>query len=80
MSHIATPAAKPSAPQNTKELRSFLVDQMLGVADGKVNFERAKAICNISQQIYNTLNVEVKMAVAKANLKDGKIEPVSFID
>jgi hypothetical protein len=66
---------------NTRELRAFLVSQMQGVADGKVNTEKAKGICNISQQIYNSLNLEVKMAVARSKLKDGDdVQPVSFTD
>ena len=66
---------------NTRELRAFLVSQMQGVADGKVNTEKAKGICNISQQIYNLLNLEVKMAVARSKLKDGDdVQPVSFTD
>ena len=67
--------------QNTRDLRRFLVDQMEGVASGKVNTERAKGICNISQQIYNSLNLEVKMAIARSKLKEGDdVQPVSFND
>jgi hypothetical protein len=66
--------------KNTRELREFLVDQMGKVADGKTTFEKAKSICNLSQQIYNTLNVEVKMAIAKSKLDGEKIDAVSFTD
>ena len=52
----------------------------LDVAEGRVNAEKAKSICNISQQVYNTLNVEIKMAIAKSKIKDESIEPVSFTD
>ena len=69
-----------AAPTNTRELRTFLVEQMQGVANGRVNSEKAKSICNLAQQVYNTLNVEVKMAIARTKLKDGDIAPVSFID
>lgn len=66
---------------NTRDLRSFLVDQMQGVADGKVNVDKAKGICNISQQIYNSLNLEVKMAAARSKLREGQdVLPVSFTD
>lgn len=66
---------------NTRDLRNFLVEQMQGVAEGRVNAERAKGVCNISQQIYNTLNLEVKMAVARGKLKEGdNVLPVSFTD
>lgn len=66
---------------NTRDLRKFLVHQMEGVASGKINAERAKGICNLSQQIYNSLNLEVKMAVARSKLKEGQdVGPVSFDD
>lgn len=66
---------------NTRDLRRFLVEQMEGVANGRVNTEKAKGICNISQQIYNSLNLEVKMAIARSKLKDGDdVQPVSFND
>jgi hypothetical protein len=68
------------APTNTREMRAFLVEQMQGVAAGRVNSEKAKSICNLSQQIYNTLNVEVKLAIAKQKLNGKEIDAVSFID
>jgi hypothetical protein len=70
-----------SAPMtNTRELRAFLVEQMQGVASGRINSEKAKSIANLSQQIYNTLNLEVKMAAAKAKLNGATIDAVSFTD
>jgi hypothetical protein len=72
---------QPKPIENTRDLRRFLVGQMEGVATGKVNTERAKAICNLSQQVYNSLNLEVKMAIARSKLKDGQsVEPVGFDD
>lgn len=66
---------------STRDLRAFLVEQMQGVSDGKVNYDKAKAVCNIAQQVYNTLNVEVKMAIARSKLPEGQeIEPVNFND
>lgn len=65
---------------NTRDLRAFLVEQMQGVATGKVNSEKAKSISNLSQQIYNTLNIEVKLAIAKAKLNGQEVDAVSFID
>ena len=53
---------------------------MQGVASGRVNSEKAKSICNLSQQIYNTLNVEVKMAIAKSKLNGQEISTVGFLD
>ena len=66
------------APTNTQEMRTFLVNQMMDVAEGKVTAEKAKSICNISQQIYNTLNVEIKMAIAKSKMDGENDEPVNF--
>jgi hypothetical protein len=66
--------------KDTRELRAFLVSQMQGVVKGDVNPEMAKSISNLSQQIYNTLNVEVKLAMAKAKLGQDSIDAVSFGD
>ena len=63
---------------NTRELRAFLVEQMQGVATGKVNSEKAKSISNLSQQIYNTINIEVKMALTKAKLNGQSLDAVEF--
>jgi hypothetical protein len=52
----------------TKDMRSFLVAQMHGVANGKVQVERAKATANLAQQVVNTLNIEIKMATANKKL------------
>ena len=71
---------QPVTLTGTRELRAFLVRQMQGVAQGSVDGVQAKAIANLSQQIYNTLNIEVKVAKVKAELGEGKIDAVSFID
>jgi hypothetical protein len=63
---------------NTRELRAFLVEQMQGVASGKVNSEKAKSISNLSQQIYNTINIEVKIALSKAKLNGQTLDAVDF--
>lgn len=63
---------------NTRELRAFLVEQMQGVASGKVTSEKAKSISNLSQQIYNTINIEVKMALSKAKLNGQSLDAVEF--
>ena len=63
---------------NTRELRAFLVEQIQGVASGKVNSEKAKSISNLSQQIYNTINIEVKIALSKAKLNGQTLDAVDF--
>ena len=65
--------------KDTRELRAYLIEQMLGVTDGKVSLAEAKGVGYLAQQVYNTLNVEIKMAVARAKLDGEKeIEPVNF--
>ncbi len=65
--------------ESTQDLRTFLLGQMQGVADGSVDTDKAKGVCNLSQQIYNTLNLELKLATAKAKHGDSlTVESVSF--
>jgi len=66
--------------KDTQELRAFLVEQLSAVATKKIDSDRAKGIANISQQIYNSLNMELKMANARAKLGGKEIEPVKFSD
>lgn len=63
---------------NTRELRAFLIEQMQGVAKGQVDSPTAKSISNISQQIYNTINIEVKMALMKSKLDGQSLDAVEF--
>jgi hypothetical protein len=65
---------------NTRDLRMFLVEQMQGVANGRVNSEKAKSISNLSQQIYNTLNIELKLAISRAKLNGQTVDAVNFND
>ena len=64
--------------KTSKDLRHFLVDQMEKMASGEVEAANAKGICNYAQQIYNTLNLEIKMALAKQKLVDQQVSPVDF--
>ena len=67
--------------KNTKELRAFLVSQMEGIADGSLDATRGKGVANIAQQVYNTINIEMKLATKKAKFGDDfVITPVSFDD
>lgn len=63
---------------NTAELRSFLLSQMQAVSDGTVDGNKAKAICNLSQQIYNTLAIEVRVAATKASSGKERLDAVKF--
>lgn len=64
--------------KDSRELRAFLLEKMVGVGDGAIAVDQAKAICNLSQQVYNSLNIEIKMAQAKGKLGSEAIPPVSF--
>lgn len=64
--------------QSTKDLRNFLTTKLNEVAEGKVDAKTTTAIANLAQQIYNTLNIEIKIATAKANLDVKNIDPVKF--
>lgn len=67
------------AINNTKDLRSFLIEQMKAVAKGEIDTQATKGICNLAQQVYNTLNIELKAAAATAKLGDERpIKPVEF--
>lgn len=74
------PKSQERTMKNTKDLRTFLLQQMNGVANGEVNMETAKGVSNLAQQIYNTLNIEIKMAVAKDKMAGGEIGAVDFTD
>jgi hypothetical protein len=63
---------------DTKELRKFLTDKLNDVADGKIDSETTKGIANLAQQIYNTLNIELKTALARQKLEGKDIKPVEF--
>jgi hypothetical protein len=64
--------------KSTAELRSFLVEQMRGVVAGDVDPGKAKSVSNLAQQIYNTINIEVKMAAARRDVGAEAIVPVDF--
>ena len=72
-------AEKPKL-SDTKELRRFLLDRMHDAASGKIDAPRAKSIANFAQQIYNTLNVEIRMATLLSKSIGAKITPVKFDD
>lgn len=63
---------------NTRELRTFLVEQMNKAANGEVDIGIAKAVTNYAQQIYNTLNIELKAAAMADKIPEGGVKPVPF--
>lgn len=63
---------------STSDMRKYLLEQMQGVVDGKVSLETAKGVSNLAQQVYNTINIEVKVANAREQLGDAAIRSVSF--
>lgn len=64
--------------KSTKELRDFLIAQMQSVAEGTQEPTEAKAICNYAQQIYNTLNMEMRAAAFRAKHPDATATPVDW--
>lgn len=66
--------------RDTRDLRTFLVGALQDVASGTLDVGRAKAICGISQQIYNSLAVE--MRAARVHAADGVtvISPLRLIE
>ena len=64
--------------KSTKDLRNFLLDQMKGVATGTVDTYQAKGVCNLAQQVYNTINIEIKHAQAMEKLTAGKIKSIAL--
>jgi hypothetical protein len=56
-------------------LRGFLADVLVGIRDGKVDVEEAKAISSVAAQITNSLAVEVKTALELQKM--GKDQPVA---
>jgi hypothetical protein len=66
--------------KSTRDMRSFLLEQMQGVAEGVVDLGTAKGVANLSQQVYNTINIELKVAQAKEKIKGLTIDSVKFDD
>lgn len=65
---------------DTRSLRKFLVDKMNAVSKGELDATQTTGIANLAQQIYNTLNIELKTATALQKLDGKKVEPVKFGD
>ncbi|MCP5014875.1 MAG: hypothetical protein GY938_06265 [Ketobacter sp.] len=58
-----------------------MLTQMQGVADGEVETDTAKGVCNIAQQVYNTMNIELKVATARAKYgEDLQVVALGFDD
>jgi hypothetical protein len=64
--------------KNTSDLRSFLLDQMVLVADGKQEANHAKSICNYAQQLYNVSNLELKYSEKKFKDPSFTLTPFNF--
>jgi hypothetical protein len=67
-----------NAIQDTRSLRKFLTGKLNDVAEGKLDPATSTGISNLAQQIYNTLNIELKTAVALSKLENKEINPVEF--
>lgn len=68
----------PRVIRDSVDLRNFLIDKMQKVATGKIKVDQCKAISNLAQQVYNTKNLEIKLALAQKTLGGERVKPVSF--
>ncbi len=61
-----------AAPKDTKELREFLLDRMVAVANGEMGAVEARAVALLARQVNSTLMVEIAHAVGKA--RSGEVD------
>jgi len=64
--------------RTTADLRAFLLEEMVQTAEGAREASTAKAVCNYAQQVYNTINLEMRHAHAKHKYGSASLSPVSF--
>ena len=64
--------------RSTGGMRTFLIEQMDRVSTGDIELDRAKGVANLAQQVYNTINLEIKVAKARAELGEDAIKSVDF--
>jgi len=69
---------KPVSISDTRELRTWLARNMLDVANGQQPPAIANAVCGYAQQIYNTMNIELKHASAAKRLGVKGAPPVKI--
>lgn len=65
-------------PTNTMELRSLLLRQMQRVLAGEAGQIETKAVCNLAQQVHNTLMAELRYAVVCRRSGDKMPDCVPF--
>lgn len=71
-------ATKQEVIRNTRDLRMFLVDRMKEVVKREIEPVQVTGIANLAQQIYNTLNIELKAAIVFEKLQGEEIKAVQF--
>ena len=69
---------KPKDIRDTRDLRQFLIRSMIAADCDEMDAAKAKSICNLAQQIHNTLTVEQRAAVLADKLGVKAIEPVKL--
>lgn len=67
--------------KNTEDLRKFLLQSMTKVETGAMTTYEARAISNLTQQVYNTLRAEIDAAnfQLRAQGKNVALTPVNLI-
>ena len=64
--------------KSTADLRAFLLDEMIETANGRREASTAKAVCNYAQQVYNTINLEMRHAHARHKYGIQNLSPVTL--
>lgn len=62
----------------TADMRTFLLKQMVAVANGSLEPQRAKAICDLAQQVYNSAKLEIEFVKAAAQYEKTPVELTLF--
>lgn len=63
---------------NTNDMRQFLISCMKNLVEGRMDSIDAKAICNLSQQVYNMTNLEIRYAQTQAKVGEMRLKPLGF--
>lgn len=72
-----------SKPNNIVELRNFLAEQLQNLADGKLQANEANSISHLSNQIINTVKMELqyaKLLSQKTFKESGETKHIEYIE
>jgi hypothetical protein len=63
---------------NTREMRAFLLEQMVLVARGQLEPQQVTAVARIAQQVYNFSKLEIQAAKYLAQNKSAEVKTIDF--